>query len=62
MSDPERAPHFHAWRLAANGRVMNRRRRAFRSEAQARAHAAAAEPDPERRTVMPCRDPECAPE
>jgi len=26
------------------------------------ARADAANPDPERRTVMPCRDPECAPE
>jgi|GEM_PF-4466628 len=62
MTDPDRAAHFHAWRMSANGCVMNRRQRAFRSEARARADAAAAEPDPERRAVMPCRDPECAPE
>ena len=59
MSDPA---HFHAWRMSENGRVLNRRARAFRSEAAARAYAAACEPDPERRAVLPCRDPECDPE
>ncbi len=44
--------------MSAHAPIMNRRRLAYKT---AEAAAARIEPDPERRAVFPCYDPDCRP-
>ena len=54
-----REPHYHVWRRARSGAIMYQLVAAYATAATAATAAAEIEPDPERRCVLPCRDPSC---
>ncbi|MCY4111647.1 MAG: hypothetical protein OXF96_06865 [Chloroflexi bacterium] len=53
-------PHFHAWMMAATGRIFYKTR-PFETRQAASQWAKRREPDPERRMVKACHDSRCQP-
>ena len=60
MAERPNRPHYHAWLMAATGRIFYKAR-AFHTRQAATQWAARRQPDPERRTVLRCWQPHCAP-
>lgn len=54
-------PHYHLWLQAATGRIFYKVSRGFHTRQAARQYGMRRQPDAEKRLVLQCFDPRCAP-